>query len=540
MTRTLPAALAASLLALASCHKPDPNSVEDQVAAVKKGKTTREKEKALDNLRRLGKKEAVPGLVEALPEAPPKIRAQIAVILGQLKDPSSVTALAEALDPSAGTDRPDANAANKEIARALGDIGAPDAAKPLVRLLKATRDNYVRMEAIAALGRLKDRAAVPLLCELAESEEVEALIAKKAVLALAEINDPAALPTYVRMMFVERGGKASHYPEASFAIFKLGAAAQDRVLRLLKGEDKELLDWAKERKVDPAAVVAKAAQLESDLQDRRAAAALVGLLRYEDPERDHALEVRKSAADALGRMRAPEAQAPLAAMLGEENPAARSAYVRALVQLGDAGAAPKLAACAKQGSFGAREYCMLGLALLGAKSDAKSLGALLKEEPALFDKECKALSGEVDCAAEKQAIVAARLKIVEGYRKTLESAGGCSAVKCLEEQLSSAEPTARERAAYELGRRGSVSSIPALVGALQREAKDEVDLNPRFAAVCAIDWIASGNPDGRKLAAAEVDRLKALVKSDEKRPLTQRIAEEVLRLATKLERGAAP
>jgi HEAT repeat protein len=535
MTRTLPAALAAVSLALASCHRPDPNSVEDQVALLRKAKTAREKEKALENLRRLGSKAAAPGLTEALAEASPKIRAQIAVVLGELKDPSSANALAEAIDLSAGAHRPDANAANKEIARALGDLGGPGAAKPLLRLLKATRDNFVRVETISALGRVKDRAAVPLLSELAESEEEEALISKKAILALSEINDPSALPTYVRMLFLERKGR-SHYPEASFAIFKLGAGAQDRVLRVLKGEDKELLDWAREHKVATPALFAKAAQLECDLQDRHAAPVLIGLLRFEDRERDYALEVRKNAADALGRMRVREAAPALAAMLKEENALARSAYARALAQIGAAGAAPKLAACAKQGNFAAREYCMVGLVLLGAKRDAKTLGALLKGEPALFDKECKALEGEVDCAKEKEAIVAARVRIIEGYRKVLETAGGCAEDQCLEELLASPEPLARERAAYELGRRGSARSIPALIATIQREVKDEVDLNPRFAAVCAVDWIAAANTEARKAAATQVGALKALVKSDEKRALTQRIAEEVLRLATKLER----
>lgn len=212
----------------------------------------------------------------------------------------------------------------------------------------------------------------------------------------------------------------------------------------------------------------------------------------------------------------------------------------ALVQIGDPSAAPKLVACAKQGNFGAREFCALGLTLLGSKADAKALTAVVKEEPALFDKECKALGGEVDCAAEKESTVAARVKILRGYQKTLDSVGGCAEIKCLEALLASPEPAARERAAYELGRRGSTSSVPALVAAIEHEVKDEVDLNPRFAAICAIDWLASASPAAREAAAAQAGRLKALVKSDERRALTQRIAEEVLRLSTKLERGAAP
>jgi len=183
---------------------------------------------------------------------------------------------------------------------------------------------------------------------------------------------------------------------------------------------------------------------------------------------------------------------------------------------------------------------MLGMVLLGSKSDASQFDALVKAEPALFDKECKELGGEVDCAKEKQETVAARVKIVEGYKKVLASAGACAEPKCLEALLQDPEPVARERAAYELGRRGVASSLPALFAAIKREVKDDVDLNPRFAAICAVDWITAANPEAKKSAAAEAKGLQALVKSDERRPLTQRIAEEVLRLACRLDSGDKP
>ena len=535
MTRTLPVALGAVLLAFAGCHKSDPNSVEDQVALVKKAKTARERERALENVRRLGRKEAVPGLIGALGEPNPKLKGQIATVLGELKDRAAVTALADSLDLGGGN--AEINAANKEIARALGELGGPEAVKPLLQLLKGTRDNFVRVEAIAALGRLKDRAAVDLLSQMATDDSLDALINKKAILALSEINDPSALPVYLRMLFFDRGNRTTFYPESSFAIFKLGAAANDRVLSLLKGEDKELMDWAREQKVVAPAIFAKAAQIESDLQDRRAVPALLGLLKFEDPVRDHKLEVRRNAADALGRMRVPEAAAVLASTLGEEDSLSRSVYMRALVQIGDLSVMPKLVGCAKQGNFGAREYCILGVVLLGGKSDAKEFDGFLKAEPALFDKECKELGDEVDCAKEKESTLAARVKIIEGYRKVLETAGACSEQKCLEALLVDAEPVARERAAYALGRRGVVGALPALFTAIKRDVKDVVDLNPRFAAICAVDWITAASADARKSAAAEAAGLQTLVKSDERRPLTQRIAEEVLRLAYKLERS---
>ncbi len=535
MTRTLAVALGTLLLAFAGCHRPDPNSVEDQVALVKKGKTARERERALENLRRLGRKEAVPGLVAALAEASPKLRGQIATVLGEFQDRSAVKPLADSLDFSAGGSA-EINAANKEIARALGDLGGPDAVRPLVQLLKGTQDNFVRIEVISALGRLKDRSAVDLLSQMASDDSLDVLINKKAILALSDINDPSALPVYLRMLFFDRGNKTTFYPESSFAIFKLGAAANDRVLSLLKGEDKELMDWAQAQKVVTAAIFAKAAQIESDLQDRRAIPALLGLLRFEDSVLEHKLEVRRFAAEALGRMRVSEAASVLSSTLGEEDSSSRSVYMRTLVQIGDASVMPKFVGCARKGSFDAREFCMLGVVLLGNKADAREFDGLVKAEPVLFDRECKELGGETDCAQEKERTVAARVKIIESYKKVLETAGGCTESKCLEAMLSDADPVARERAAYALGRRLAAESLPALFAAIKRGVKDAVDLNPRFAAVCAVDWITAASADGRKRAAPEAAGLRALVKSDEKHPLTQRIAEEVLRLAYKLER----
>ena len=67
--------------------------------------------------------------------------------------------------------------------------------------------------------------------------------------------------------------------------------------------------------------------------------------------------------------------------------------------------------------------------------------------------------------------------------------------------------------------------------------EDKVDLNPRFAAICAVDWIASGDAEAMKSAKAEVGALDALVEKEKEKTLTMRIAEEVKRLAVKLQRS---
>ncbi len=539
--RTIIVCCAAALLATA-CHKNDPNSVEDQVKLLKDGKTSRDRERALEHLRKIGKKEAVPGMLEALKSASSGLKPKIVVALGDLKDASAVDGLVEAIDMSVGngTDKAtaDANTANKEISRALGEIGDKKAAAPLTKLLKATRNDYVRLETIEALGHLKDATAVPVLVDFAGDERLETLVNKKAIQALSEINSPEALPVYLQMLFAERKG-VSFYPESAYGIFKLGNAANDKILAVLKGEDKALIKWAKEREVLEPAIYAKAAQIESDLQDRRAIPELLKLLKYEDARKDYQQIVRMNAADSLGRMRAKEAVGPIAAMLTEPDSTSRGAFMRALVQIGDAAATPKLSECMKNGDWSAREYCVLGLSLIGGAKDVKAIESVEKEEPGMFDKECGAGNyGDVDCAKEKAKNVENRLKNIASYKKALEVVSKCdNDAKCLEKLLADGEPVVREHAAYELGRRGAVDSLPALMTAIKREVTNTVDLNPRFAAICAVDWIAASNAKAMAAAKAEVNSLFALVEKEKRVTLTMRIAEEVQRLAVKLDRG---
>lgn len=526
------------LMALPACHKADPNSIEDQLDILNSSKRTlKEKERACESLRRIGKKQAVPGLVAVLKSASPKVRADIAQVLGDLKDPSAIPALTDALDMSVGeaTDRAsqDLNEANKLIARALGDIGGKEAVQPLLRLLKVTRNNYVRIETISALGKLKDPAAVGVLSALATDERAEPLVSKKAILALANINHPSALPAFIRMSFAARNN-VSFYAESAFGIFLLGDAAKDSVLAILSDKDKELIEWAKGQNVVHAALLAKAAQMECDLQDKRAVPPLLALLRFDDPLPELRQAVHMYAAEALGRMRAKEAAAPISAMLVESKPEVRSVFVRALVQIGDRSVLPRLADCTRSGAWNARQVCVLGLALLGTGKEAKLFDALLKEEPGRFARECQVRTEEQDdCASD----VALRARVLESMRKALETATACADTPCLSAALSSADPVVRERAAYELAARNASEALPALFASIQRPLEDGGDLNARFAALCAVDWIASADSKAMAVAKLQVNALEAQVEREKDKASTARIAEEIKRLAVKIERA---
>jgi HEAT repeat protein len=541
-------------LALTGCHS-DPNSVEDQVKVLLKSHRTREKLAAIDHLRKIVEKDpaAVRAHLDQLTEAlkePGEAKANVVILLAETKDPKVVPALLDAIDFGVGKSAEkadqEANRANKEIASALGELGDTKAVGDLIKLLKRTKDDYVRMEAITALGKLKDPQAVDALSDLATDDAVETLINKKAIMALGEIADARAMPAINKMLFRERRG-VSFYPESSFALFEIGSPARDDVLKVLKGDDKALLKWAKDNRIVEGAIYAKAAQLVGDLQDQRAIPRLVQLLDYVDPEEKEQLGtmgamsvmIRVQAADALGRLRAKAGVKPICTLIDKvsgsdiDDPNARNAYARALVMIGDRSAVPTLVACSKKGYWDARESCMAGLSRLGGEADAKNFDDFLKNEPALFSKECERAELAKD---QCEATIKKHLEVIAAHKKRIDVMKGCGAEACLLGKLKSDDPMVRERAAYELGRIGTKAAIPALVEAIQRPAVVVDDLEARFAAISAVDWITRSSSDALASARASADTLNALLKKEEGKAMTIKIDEDVKRLVVKLRR----
>lgn len=539
--RTLLLALCATSLMFIGCKTADPNSVPDQLELIRTSKTLKEKQAAAEQLSKIATPAEAATIADAMKDLEPELKSALAITVGKLKSPAAVPGLVAALDVDAtsGADPKSSaiNGANKEIARALGNTGNAEAVPTLAKLLKKTKDNYVRLDTIDALGRLKDKAAVPALSDIATDERLEPFINKTAILALAQINDPEALPAYLKMLFAERQG-VSFYTESSYGVFLLGDAAKDKILATLKGEDKEFTEWAKKRGILEVGILAKAAQIESDLQDPRAIDPLLKLLKYENPNKMYQLLVRMGAAESLGRMRAKQAVKPIGEMLVEDESNARAAYVRAIVQLGDAASLPKLTACAKKGSWSSREQCMNGLVMMGGAKEAKEFDGFIKAEPANFTTECENfVYGNVDCKKEKDAIVAKRVEKMQKYKTTIATVAACPDTACVQKLLDSPDMLLRERVGFELGRRGSVESLAPLMALVRREVKDESELNPRFSAICAIDWIVAAHPEAKASLKSDAEALSAQVEGESKKVLTQKIAEEVKRLAVKLNRG---
>ena len=163
----------------------DPKDPQYWVKELQGAKRTSDKVRVIDDLRKSEhlSKEMLPMLHEQLAaQKVPETKAAIARILTDLKDPSSVQPLIDAVDTGASGSAGDRM--NREIARALGELRDPKATQTLLKLLNS-RDPFLELQAAEALGQLKAREAVTPLVTLAADETKEAPVANRAITSVA-------------------------------------------------------------------------------------------------------------------------------------------------------------------------------------------------------------------------------------------------------------------------------------------------------------------------------------------------------------------
>ncbi|MFO7178041.1 MAG: HEAT repeat domain-containing protein [Pseudomonadota bacterium] len=197
---------------------------------------------------------------------------------------------------------------------ALAEIGG-EAAVDAIALALTDEEHSVRVEAIAALGRVRDTAGRPLglssLIGLVEHERDPELIAE-AVRALGETEDPSVVAVLGGIVWREAPMLAVAAVEALARVG--GEAATDRLLEALQHTEPE---------------VVKAAMLAvSEAPDPRVPERLTAALEHE------AWDVRGLAADLLARLSGTSARGALRSrLLSEDNPAVREAIAHALDRL---------------------------------------------------------------------------------------------------------------------------------------------------------------------------------------------------------------
>ena len=136
----------------------------------------------------LGRREdptAVPFLASRLGrERRPFVRKEIAYALGAVGDASAASPLATRLERERDRE------VRAAIAHALGELASPLSVAPLVRLV-GDKDDFVRRQAVVALGRIGAGAPVDLLVDRLERDE-SADVRRHAAEALGRLGGPRA------------------------------------------------------------------------------------------------------------------------------------------------------------------------------------------------------------------------------------------------------------------------------------------------------------------------------------------------------------
>jgi len=526
-----------ALALLFACRPSDP---KDPTTWLKRlsDSDPRTRQQAVQELRKLKARAAAPQVAQLLKDA--MVREEAAATLRDIGGADELPALLEAVDTTVGagsdTATRAANRTNARIAEALGEIGDPRAGPALLRLARS-KDEYVRLEAVQALGAVKFKEAVPELSLLVDDPAAPPLLVKKAVIALGQIGDPAGIPALQHALVLERQG-VSLLPEASYSLFQLGPAALPPLIRVAKDEDPAYLKWARENNRAPAGTYAKAALVLGDLGDQRAVPVLLEKLRYKDPDplpgtaRILTNLVRQFAANALGRLRSKDGTAPILALVQTRDPQDLDLVgfaSEALVWIGDRAQAKELLKRAESGDVRLRLLVAQAAALFADESLLKQFDALgvraRKAPPAQCTREVEAL--QIGEAKEKACeLVAAQF---EGLAIALEAAHACKeSTPCWVDKLKDTEPLLRARAAYELGRLGASEAVPSLV-----QAAADQDLLVRVAAIRALEWLL-GVPAAQPQLKAAADKLAAQLAAEQGRVQFVKVNEELRRLQARM------
>ena len=432
-------------------------------------------------------KEALPGLIKIVetPETgtPNDLhRSQAAKALAKIGDTSAVDALLGSIDLEAGTSSDprdkNTNISNENIAKALSKLGDKKACSKLIELMDASRHDYTVLESIRALGRIGCKEAVKPISEVALKHDNK-FMRKNSVIALGNIGDPSATDALIQMMFVEFGG-VSFYREASMALFQIGPAVADELLKTMAGENEGVNNYFKTRGgQQDTAIKAKCGFVLGDLRDDRAVEPFLEAFKGAAEGGDPVLLVYTAAPlAALGDARA----VPLLAkeMLALDA-SKRDPIMRALNQLGDDSVVPGMIEGMSAEHF-VKTCVKLGLA--DKETCASDKASMYGSVKAATD-HASNLAGAAHADAFKQAVEAMEDATLKEYMAErvvrVEAAAECKKdATCWIGKLKDKEPKVRERAAWALGRLRDPSTLDALKGAVL-----DADTFVRSAAIAA-------------------------------------------------------
>lgn len=438
-----------------------------------------ERIEALKNLGRIGDPSAVPHVL-AWFEREGDWQPDAAYALGQLGEKSVVPKLVAGLSfesgPAQGMRARNRSRVNIYVARALGMLGATDAAPGITRLLGSS-DDRVREAALHALGELGDPANTPTVVDRALNE-TDPLVRLAAIRALGALGDAKGASALIQLLFVEHEN-LSFYDAARFALIETGGVAVPELMRTLarKNATVEAIKMPGGNAIAEGAIEAKAASVLGALRARDAAEPMAqALTRLYDvarrkgssaPAHFAVIEI----AYALGNVGGAKAVAALVPVAKDTNNQLRIAACEALTTAGDRSVTPQLIQAARTGDPQARRAALVAASRLGTGADLATFDTLAK-------------AGDAKLPAADMAAM------VRSERVRLVAAHECqTSVECWLGKLVADDPRVRERAAYELGWLGAKRAEAELL----RSAIDP-DAEVRMAAVLSLSRLGGSDP----------------------------------------------
>ncbi len=455
------------------CKSDDPTKAEYWVDRLNK---RAERAEALRQLGKIGDKAAIPDVVKWLKEDG-EWQSEAAYALGQLGDPSVVPELLAQLDPNATRDSFHKNRRNIQIARALALLKAKEGTAPLRGLLKKASDDRVRETAAQAIAEIGGPDALAVISEAA-LEDDSALVRLSAVQAMGTLGDAKAVPTLVRMLYVEQQN-ASFYAPARYALVQIGPAAVPELVRTLerKNPEVEAMKLPDGKPIPDGFIEAKAASTLGALRAVEAMGIVTSTLTklYAQAKKAGPKSTVYAAvielAYAVGNLGGPAATAVLLPLAKDPDANLRLAGCESLITVGDRGVAPQLIAAAKVGDTAARRAALVAASRLGSATELQAFEAL-------------ASSGDKKTPNELMA------EMVEGEKVRLLAAKECQRnAGCWKGKLADQNPKVRERAGYELGWLEAKEAVPDLV-----KLAEDGDAEARMAAVLSLHRLGGADP----------------------------------------------
>jgi HEAT repeat protein len=287
---------------------------------------------AVESLPNFSEEMILPILKAAIADESSKIRAAAAQSLGHLGSISSLRELMRAMnDPDAWV--------RYYTARALAQIRSPESIDVLARALRSDSATPVRIAAADALGSIGGRRTVALLAPFVTSEDqnlARAVLmalgvvghpdAAEPIVSVLRTTDPSRRLDAVSAIALRRDHEAAEVLQ-----WTAGADSNDEVAH---AAIEELSAMA-----TPDSI-ASLVRLTSDRRLREKAIVAISRLGRTHIEPIKAglsspqMEIRRAVVEALGRMKHPEASEALSVALGDDRPEVRLAALQALRRLG--------------------------------------------------------------------------------------------------------------------------------------------------------------------------------------------------------------